>query len=125
MASNQMGASANTVAFYTMEIMARICMSNTLLVFMHTHLSRTSSNDVLGLQIDAADTLYAANNDSQRAFETLIDGDQWMVYRNVKTDVLHWDLVSRISFSTHSETYVGIRAPYRGSSLSLSLMLSE
>ncbi|KAI0257642.1 polysaccharide lyase family 8 protein [Lactifluus subvellereus] len=49
------------------------------------------SNDVLELQIDAAGTQYAANPTSQRAFETLIDGDQWMIYRNVKTNVLHWD----------------------------------
>jgi hypothetical protein len=53
-----------------------------------------SSNDVLELQIDAAGTRYAANATSQHAFETLIDGDQWMVYRNVKTNVLHWDFVS-------------------------------
>lgn len=49
------------------------------------------SNDVLELQIDAAGTQYAANATSQRAFETLIDGDQWMIYRNVETNVLHWD----------------------------------
>ncbi|KAF8271482.1 galactose mutarotase-like domain-containing protein [Lactarius quietus] len=50
------------------------------------------SADVLELQIDAARTQYAANTTSQGAFETLIDGDQWMIVRNVKTDVLHWDL---------------------------------
>jgi len=56
-----------------------------------------SSNDVLELQIDAADTQYASNATSQAAFETLIDGDQWMIYRNVKTNVLHWDFVSLLS----------------------------
>ena len=61
---------------------------------MPSDLSHTSSNDVLELQIDAAGTHYAADTDSQHAFETLIDGDEWMVYRNVKTDVLHWDFVS-------------------------------
>ncbi|KAN0135704.1 polysaccharide lyase family 8 protein [Lactarius tabidus] len=50
------------------------------------------SADVLELQIDAAGTQYAANTTSQVAFETLIDGDQWMIVRNVQTDVLHWDL---------------------------------
>jgi hypothetical protein len=24
---------------------------------------------------------------------TLVDGDQWMIYRNVLTNVLHWDFV--------------------------------
>ena len=77
-------------------------VKHSLLVFMPNDLSRISSNDVLELQIDAAGTQYAADTDSQRAFETLIDGDQWMVYRNVKTDVLHWDFVSRPSLLTHS-----------------------
>jgi hypothetical protein len=49
---------------------------------------------MLELQIDAAGTQYAASDTSQHAFETLIDGDQWMIYRNVKTNVLHWDFVS-------------------------------
>lgn len=71
---------------------------------MPTDLSRTSSKDVLELQIDAAGTQYAADTDSQRAFETLIDGDVWMVYRNVKTDVLHWDFVSCPALPTHSLT---------------------
>ncbi|KAI0068343.1 polysaccharide lyase family 8 protein [Artomyces pyxidatus] len=49
------------------------------------------SNDVLELEIDAGGTQFAASTSSQQAFETLIDGDQWMIYRNVLTDVLHWD----------------------------------
>ncbi|KAI0304970.1 galactose mutarotase-like domain-containing protein [Russula brevipes] len=49
------------------------------------------SNDVLELEIAAAGTQYAAGDTSRRAFETLVDGDQWMIYRNVKTNVLHWD----------------------------------
>ncbi|KAI9512678.1 galactose mutarotase-like domain-containing protein [Russula earlei] len=53
----------------------------------------TSTNDILALQIDAAGTQYAADATSQRAFETLIDADQWMIYRNVEIDVLHWDFV--------------------------------
>lgn len=27
------------------------------------------------------------------AFATLIDGDQWVVFRNTLTDTLHWDFV--------------------------------
>lgn len=53
----------------------------------------TSSGDVLELQIDAAGTQYAADANSESAFETLFDGDQWMIYRNVETNVLHWDFV--------------------------------
>ena len=53
-----------------------------------------STNDVLLLEIDAGGTQFAAGTDNQDAFATLIDGDQWMIYRNVLTNVLHWDFVS-------------------------------
>ncbi|CDO71536.1 Polysaccharide Lyase Family 8 protein [Trametes cinnabarina] len=52
------------------------------------------TNDVLALEIAAAGTQYSAKNantGSQTAFETLLQGDLWMIYRNVLTDVLHWD----------------------------------
>ncbi|KAI1790344.1 polysaccharide lyase family 8 protein [Ganoderma leucocontextum] len=52
------------------------------------------TNDVLALEIAAAGTAYSAQNantSSQSAFETLLDGDLWMVYRNVITGVRHWD----------------------------------
>lgn len=79
--------------------MERICMSNNPVEFHQVYLRiPTSSNDVLELQIDAAGTQFAANATSQSAFETLIDGDQWMIYRNVETNVLHWDFVSPPSF---------------------------
>jgi len=79
--------------------MAKISMFNNPVEFYQAYLRiPTSSNDVLELQIDAAGTQYAADATSQRAFETLIDGDQWMIYRNVKTNVLHWDFVSPPSF---------------------------
>ncbi|THH13551.1 hypothetical protein EW146_g6685 [Bondarzewia mesenterica] len=52
------------------------------------------SNDVLELEIDAGGTQFSADLDSQNAFTTLIDGDQWMIYRNVLTNVLHWDFSS-------------------------------
>ncbi|TFY81579.1 hypothetical protein EWM64_g2433 [Hericium alpestre] len=50
------------------------------------------SNDVLELEIDAGGTQFAADQDSREAFETLIDGDQWMIVLNKLTGVLHWDL---------------------------------
>ncbi|KAH9898428.1 galactose mutarotase-like protein [Cubamyces lactineus] len=52
------------------------------------------TNDVLALEIAAAGTQYSAKNadtGSQSAFETLLQGDLWMIYRNILTDVLHWD----------------------------------
>ena len=62
-----------------------------------------STNDVLALEIAAAGTEYSAteaDTGSQSAFETLLDGDLWMVYRNVDTDVLHWDFVCIVSMMT-------------------------
>ncbi|TCD71497.1 hypothetical protein EIP91_008878 [Steccherinum ochraceum] len=50
-----------------------------------------STNDAVALEIEAADTRYQANNASRDAFQALIDGDQWMIYRNTLTNVLHWD----------------------------------
>lgn len=94
-----MAVSANTVVFSITAIMARISMYNNPVEFHQAYLRiLTSSNDVLELQIDAAGTQYAADATSQHAFETLIDGDQWMIYRNVETNVLHWDFVSPPSF---------------------------
>ena len=55
-----------------------------------------STNDVLALEIAAAGTQFSAqkaNTSSQAAFETLLDGDLWMIYRNVITGVQHWDFV--------------------------------
>jgi hypothetical protein len=91
--------SANTVVFSITAIMAKISMLNNPVEFHQAYLRfLTSSNDVLELQIDAPGTQYAADVTSQRAYGTLIDGDQWMIYRNVETNVLHWDFVSPPSF---------------------------
>ncbi|KDQ63719.1 polysaccharide lyase family 8 protein [Jaapia argillacea MUCL 33604] len=49
------------------------------------------TNDVLGIEIEAGGTTFAANSTSRNAFAVLIDGDQWMIFRNVITGVLHWD----------------------------------
>ncbi len=56
-----------------------------------------SANDVLTLEIAAGGTQFSAQKaspDSQAAYETLWDGDLWMIYRNANTSVLHWDFVS-------------------------------
>ncbi|KIO26600.1 polysaccharide lyase family 8 protein [Tulasnella calospora MUT 4182] len=50
------------------------------------------ANLVLSLEIPAAGTQWAANATSQTAFSKHIDGSAWMVYRNTKTGVAHWDV---------------------------------
>jgi hypothetical protein len=95
---------ADTSALQSVCLSAARCLDSEyqVCIILNAALSLTkhifSSNDVLELQIDAAGTQYAADVTSQRAFETLIDGDQWMIYRNVETNVLHWDFVSPPSF---------------------------
>ncbi|KAH9918354.1 polysaccharide lyase family 8 protein [Epithele typhae] len=49
------------------------------------------SNDVIALEITAGGTEFAAGDDSKSAFETLMDGNLWMIYKNIKTGILHWD----------------------------------
>ncbi|KAI0094643.1 polysaccharide lyase family 8 protein [Irpex rosettiformis] len=49
------------------------------------------ANDVLLLEIVAGGTQFAAGPNNKDAFATLMDGDQWMIFRNVETGVLHWD----------------------------------
>ncbi|KAG6850522.1 hypothetical protein H0H93_012523 [Arthromyces matolae] len=48
-------------------------------------------NDALALEIAADNTQYRAPDESQAALATLLDADQWMIFRNVITGVLHWD----------------------------------
>ncbi|KAG2045283.1 polysaccharide lyase family 8 protein [Suillus americanus] len=50
------------------------------------------SNDILIFETAAAGTAFAAGSKARAALETLIDGNQWMINFNVKTQVLHWDL---------------------------------
>lgn len=45
------------------------------------------------MEVNAGGTQYAAGNDPQNAFSTLINADQWMIYQNTVTGVLHWDFV--------------------------------
>ncbi|KAG6911939.1 hypothetical protein DXG01_000187 [Tephrocybe rancida] len=49
------------------------------------------ANDILAFEIEAGGTQFAANPTSQAAFETLFDGDRWMIYQNSETGTLHWD----------------------------------
>ena len=65
-----------------------------ILKFPRLTFTNKSTNDVLALEIEAAGTEFEAGTTSKDAFASLIDGDQWMIYRNVETGVLHWDFVS-------------------------------
>ncbi|KAF9499708.1 polysaccharide lyase family 8 protein [Pleurotus eryngii] len=49
------------------------------------------ANDVLALEIATGGTQFEATADSMNAFSTLLDGNQWMIYKNTVTNVLHWD----------------------------------
>ncbi|KAH9849787.1 polysaccharide lyase family 8 protein [Lenzites betulinus] len=48
-------------------------------------------NDLFSFEIEAGGTQFQAASDARTALETLVDGDQWMIYRNIFTNVLHWD----------------------------------
>ncbi|KAI0825161.1 polysaccharide lyase family 8 protein [Trametes gibbosa] len=48
-------------------------------------------NDLFSFEIEAGGTQFQAGSDARTALETLVDGDQWMIYRNIFTNVLHWD----------------------------------
>ncbi|OBZ79153.1 Chondroitinase-AC [Grifola frondosa] len=48
-------------------------------------------NDLFSFEIEAGGTQFQAGPEARSAVETLVDGDQWMIYRNVFTNVLHWD----------------------------------
>ncbi|KAG6902658.1 hypothetical protein C0995_013350 [Termitomyces sp. Mi166 len=50
------------------------------------------SNDILGDEIEAAGSDFAADASGQAAFETLFEGNKWMITRNTVTQTLHWDL---------------------------------
>jgi hypothetical protein len=76
------------------QLWKRLVRLQHLLFLNHFADISTSSNDVLTLEIDAGGTQFSATNGSRQAFATLIDGDQWMIYQNTLTGVLHWDFVS-------------------------------
>ncbi|KAG6902879.1 hypothetical protein C0995_010048 [Termitomyces sp. Mi166 len=49
------------------------------------------TNDILGFEIEAGGTQFAADITAQAALGTLFDGDRWMIYQNSLTGILHWD----------------------------------
>ncbi|KAK0233202.1 polysaccharide lyase family 8 protein [Armillaria fumosa] len=49
------------------------------------------ANDVYVLELASANTQWAASAKDQNAFTTLLTANLWMIFRNVVTDVLHWD----------------------------------
>ncbi|KAF8626538.1 hypothetical protein AX15_004841 [Amanita polypyramis BW_CC] len=49
------------------------------------------ANDVLDFEVEASGTQFTANSTVRTAFETLFDGNRWMIYRNALTGVNHWD----------------------------------
>lgn len=67
---------------------------NAPLSINETLMNRCSANDILALELEAAGTQWAAGQAPRDAFSTDVDGFQWMIYRNILTDVLHWDFVS-------------------------------
>ncbi|KAI0029629.1 polysaccharide lyase family 8 protein [Vararia minispora EC-137] len=48
-------------------------------------------NDIFNFEIEAAGTKFQATNASHEAVVTLLQADAWMIFRNVLTNVLHWD----------------------------------
>ncbi|KAG6915305.1 hypothetical protein DXG01_012228 [Tephrocybe rancida] len=49
------------------------------------------SNAIIGAEIEAAGSEFAADSTSQAAFGTLFEGNSWMIVRNTLTGVPHWD----------------------------------
>ncbi|KAI1797852.1 polysaccharide lyase family 8 protein [Ganoderma leucocontextum] len=48
-------------------------------------------NDILEIEIEVVDTEFQASVEVQEVVEVLIEADQWMIFRNIFTDTLHWD----------------------------------
>ncbi|KAG9018584.1 hypothetical protein FRB90_011306 [Tulasnella sp. 427] len=49
------------------------------------------TNLALRLELSGAGTQWAANKTTRAAFSKLIDGSAWMIYKNTKTGIQHWD----------------------------------
>ncbi|KAI0322716.1 polysaccharide lyase family 8 protein [Amylostereum chailletii] len=49
------------------------------------------ANDVFDLEIEAGGTSFQASQESRGAFTALWQANEWMVFRNTITNVLHWD----------------------------------
>lgn len=49
--------------------------------------------DIVDMENEAADTAFSAGPDARATLDRLFEGDTWMIFRNVKTGVLHFDFV--------------------------------
>ncbi|KAG8896226.1 hypothetical protein FRC00_006243 [Tulasnella sp. 408] len=54
------------------------------------------ANLVLLLELSSAGTQWEANQNSREAFGLHIEGSSWMMYRNTRTHIVHWDFVERL-----------------------------
>ncbi|KAJ7146741.1 polysaccharide lyase family 8 protein [Mycena epipterygia] len=57
----------------------------------HEGLLYNGANDVFNLEICAGGTQFQSDDVSMAAFTSLLIADQWMIFRNTITNVLHWD----------------------------------
>ncbi len=106
MAFGEMGASPSTWAWYTTATTAKTCKIYCLSIQFSAHPFVSSVNDLLGFELLASGTQFAANSDQQATFATLFDGGAWMIYRNVITGVNHWDFVSCSFFQPARHSFV-------------------
>ncbi|KAH8829518.1 polysaccharide lyase family 8 protein [Flagelloscypha sp. PMI_526] len=60
------------------------------------------SNAVMAAEVASAGTQWAGSSANKAAFETLFKGNRWMIYRNILTKVLHWDLSPLVRMITFS-----------------------
>jgi hypothetical protein len=84
----------------SVAVKERTSMSTWTFIQPLSDLLSTSANDVLVLEIESAGTMLAAGSDSQNTFATLFEGNRWMIFRNILTGVLHWDLVSFLLYAS-------------------------
>ncbi|KAJ7692116.1 polysaccharide lyase family 8 protein [Mycena rosella] len=52
------------------------------------------ANDVLNLEICSGGTQFQAGDGAKATFTSLLVSDQWMIFRNTITNILHWDYVN-------------------------------
>jgi hypothetical protein len=67
-------------------------------------------NDIFDFEIEAGGTEFQATDASHSAIITLLQGDEWMIFRNTLTNVLHWDFVSRMSGKTMAIVNVPLKS---------------
>lgn len=77
--------------FLCREGLVRLSLDSLSLPVLMLH---SSANDLYNLELTAAGTAFQAPTSSRSAFIALLLADQWMIFRNTVTDILHWDFVS-------------------------------